>query len=73
MDLEALEAATINNIHQGLMEKDKMNQLMDVFKFMNFSRDCSLTIKEFKVLFLEKLELSEFSKINKEEDMDLLL
>ena len=58
VDFDRLEADIVQKIYVHLLEKGTLQNLKDLLIFMNYARDCSLTVEQFKMLFMQKLELN---------------
>ena len=57
-------------MHHALVKNHNISKIMDLFVFMNFSRDCSMTIEQFNSLFMDKLKLE---KVLEDADVEVLL
>lgn len=58
VDLERVEAEALEDLHTVLLDHRLLDKLPDLVTFMNWDRDSSSTIDQFKSLLFETMELS---------------
>ena len=57
VDVQRVEAEALQDLHTALREERLLDKLPDLVTFMNWERDSSCTIDEFKSLLLEVMKL----------------
>ena len=58
VDLDILEAQVLQNLHAILFENGMLDKLQDMVTFMNWERDSSCQLSQFKNLLLDSMQLS---------------